>query len=118
MQHFRKILQLESRLSYYQNVRGKIKVHLVVPLVVLPWAFLNIEENVKSKIFCAILNFLRRYYEVLLELFKYFKGKCKIPTEESEAICSLKQILYKSAGTIVEVYSEPSQTSKMELFTK
>ena len=41
-----------------------------------------------------------------------------MPTKESEAICSLKQTLYKSAGTIVEVYSEPSQTSKMKLFTK
>ena len=28
-----------------------------------------------------------------------------MPTKESEAICSLKQIRCKSAGTIVEVYS-------------
>ena len=41
-----------------------------------------------------------------------------MPTKESEAICSLKQTIYKSAGTIVEVYSEPSATSKVELFTK
>ena len=102
-QDFRKILQLELHLSYYQNVRAKIKILLVVvPLVVLPWAFLHVEQKVKSKIFCAILNFQRRYYEVFLELFK---EKCKMPTKESEVICSLKQIRCKSAGTIVEVYS-------------
>ena len=43
-QDFRKILQLELHLSYYQNVRAKIKILLVVvPLVVLPWAFLHVE---------------------------------------------------------------------------
>ena len=39
-------------------------------------------------------------------------------TKESKAICSPKQIFYESAGTIVEVYSEPGQTSKTELFAE
>ena len=41
-----------------------------------------------------------------------------MPTKECEAICFPKQIIHKSAGTIVEVYRRPNQISKMEFFTK